>query len=188
MRERRWPGARTLGQTRAAARGSGPARLARLLGYARLGRGSARWAGEGARWADARRWPGGLRAGRQAAGALKFCGPRGCGRPFSFCFSTFSISSFFLFFTINELHPDWIHTKAKHRTKTNIFPHNASIIILLWFYLTRPSHKYKTKIILYYFGKRVEKKERKRITPEFGGYQKRNFIPPNSGCYRDSRS
>jgi hypothetical protein len=24
----------------------------------------------------------------------------------------------------------------------------------------------------------VEKKERKRVTPEFGGYQKRNFIPP----------
>jgi hypothetical protein len=98
MRERRWPGARALGQTRAAARGSGPARLARLLGYARLGRGSARWAGEGTRWADARRWPGGLRAGRQAAGAMKFCGPRGCGRPFSFCFSTFSNSSFFSIF------------------------------------------------------------------------------------------
>jgi hypothetical protein len=79
-------------------RGSGLAGLARLLGYARLGRGSARWAGEEACWADARRWPGGLRAGRQAAGALKFCGSRGCGRPFSFCVSTFSISSFFLFF------------------------------------------------------------------------------------------
>jgi hypothetical protein len=93
---------------------------------------------------------------------------------------------FFLFFTINELHTDWIHTKAKHRTKTNIFPHDASIIIPLWFYLTRLSHKYKTKIILYYFGKRVEKKERKRITTEFGGYQKRNFIPPNSGCYKSN--
>jgi hypothetical protein len=93
---------------------------------------------------------------------------------------------FFLFFTINELHTDWIHTKAKHRTKTNIFPHDASIIIPLWFYLTRLSHKYKTKIILYYFGKRVEKKERNRITPEFGGYQKRNFIPLNSGCYKSN--
>jgi hypothetical protein len=22
------------------------------------------------------------------------------------------------------------------------------------------------------------------VTPEFGGYRKRNFIPPNSGCYK----
>jgi hypothetical protein len=24
------------------------------------------------------------------------------------------------------------------------------------------------------------------VTPEFGGYQKRNFIPPNSGCYKSN--
>jgi hypothetical protein len=46
---------------------------------------------------------------------------------FFFFFSFF----YFLFFTINELHIDWIHTKAKHHTKTNIFPHDASIIIPL---------------------------------------------------------
>jgi hypothetical protein len=60
---------------------------------------------------------------------------------FFFIFYFFS----FLFFTINELHSDWIHTKAKHHTKTNRFPHDASIIIPLGFYLTRLSHRYKTK-------------------------------------------
>jgi hypothetical protein len=39
---------------------------------------------------------------------------------------------------------------------------------------------------LHYLEKRVEKKESKRVTPEFGGYQKRNFIPPNSGCYKSN--
>jgi hypothetical protein len=27
------------------------------------------------------------------------------------------------------------------------------------------------------------KRRKKKVTPEFGGYYKRNFIPPNSGCY-----
>jgi hypothetical protein len=105
MRERRRLGARALGQTRATACGSGPARLARLLGCARLGRGSARWTEEGQQ--------GGGFAGHAAAGGL-----------FPFVFHHFFISSF-LVFTINELHTNWIHTKAKHHTKTNIFPHDA---------------------------------------------------------------
>jgi hypothetical protein len=40
------------------------------------------------------------------------------------------------------------------------------------------------KITLHGLKQRVEKKGRKRVTPEFCGCQKRNFIPPNSGCYR----
>jgi hypothetical protein len=28
------------------------------------------------------------------------------------------------------------------------------------------------------------KKREKKVTPEFDGYKKRNFIPPNSGCYK----
>jgi hypothetical protein len=118
---------------RGSAQAAGPARAAAVLGL------SAGLLG------CARRWPGGPRAGRQVAGALRFCGPRGYGRPFSFCFSSFSISSLFYFFTINKLHSDWIHTKAKHHTKTNRFSHDASIIIPLGFYLTRLSHRYKTK-------------------------------------------
>jgi hypothetical protein len=60
---------------------------------------------------------------------------------FIFYFFSFLIN----IFTINELHTDWIHTKAKHHTKTNIFLHDASIIISLGFYLTKLSHRYKTK-------------------------------------------
>jgi hypothetical protein len=55
----------------------------------------------------------------------------------------FSLLLFFLvlfifpainFIYYNELHIKRIHTKAKHHTKTNIFPHDASIIIPLGFY------------------------------------------------------
>jgi hypothetical protein len=31
--------------------------------------------------------------------------------------------------------------------------------------------------------KGAKKKRKKKVTPEFDGYKKRNFIPPNSGCY-----
>ena len=34
----------------------------------------------------------------------------------------------------NEPHIKWIHTEAKHQTKTNIFQHDASIIFPLGFY------------------------------------------------------
>jgi hypothetical protein len=34
--------------------------------------------------------------------------------------------------------------------------------------------------------KREGKHENERVTPEFGGYWKRNFIPPNSGCYKSN--
>jgi hypothetical protein len=40
------------------------------------------------------------------------------------------------------------------------------------------------KIILHYLGKTKEKQGKGRVTPEFGEYYRRNFIPPNSGCYR----
>jgi hypothetical protein len=39
------------------------------------------------------------------------------------------------------------------------------------------------KIILHYLEKREEKQGNERVTPEFCGYQKRNFIPLNSRCY-----
>jgi hypothetical protein len=31
--------------------------------------------------------------------------------------------------------------------------------------------------------KQNENTREEKVTPEFGGYHKRNFIPPNSGCY-----
>jgi hypothetical protein len=81
------------------------------------------------------------RVGRGGGALVGWAGPweglREAFSPFVFFF--------FYFFTINELHADWIHTKAKHHTKTNIFLHDASIIIPLGFYLTRLSHRYKTK-------------------------------------------
>jgi hypothetical protein len=95
----------------AAARGSGPAGLALLVGPARKPIAGA----------------GPLARGR----------PRGLREAFPF------IIFFFLFFFLfsatkfiyyNELHIKWIHTKAKHHKKTNIFPHDASIIIPLWLY------------------------------------------------------
>jgi hypothetical protein len=39
------------------------------------------------------------------------------------------------------------------------------------------------KIIVHYLEKRDEKQVKKRVTPEFGEYHKRNFIPLNLGCY-----
>jgi hypothetical protein len=59
--------------------------------------------------------------------------------------------------------------------------HDATIKAPLGFYFTRLTYKKQNNSPL--FGKRVEKKERKRVTPEFGGYWKRNFIPSNLGCY-----
>jgi hypothetical protein len=32
-------------------------------------------------------------------------------------------------------------------------------------------------------GKNRKEDDKERVTPEFGEYSKRNFIPPNSGCY-----
>jgi hypothetical protein len=40
------------------------------------------------------------------------------------------------------------------------------------------------KVSSLFLGKREGKQGNERVTLEFGGYQKRNFIPPNSGCYR----
>jgi hypothetical protein len=34
--------------------------------------------------------------------------------------------------------------------------------------------------------KGAKKKRKKKVTPEFDGYKKRNFIPPNSGCYKSN--
>jgi hypothetical protein len=48
--------------------------------------------------------------------------------PFLFLFPAIN------FIYYNELHIKRIHTKAKHHTKTNIFLHDASIIIPLGFY------------------------------------------------------
>jgi hypothetical protein len=31
--------------------------------------------------------------------------------------------------------------------------------------------------------KGAKRRRKKKVTPEFGGYYKTNFIPPNSGCY-----
>jgi hypothetical protein len=46
--------------------------------------------------------------------------------------------------------------------------HDATIKAPLGFYFTRLTYKKQNNSPL--FGKRVEKKERKRVTPEFGGY------------------
>jgi hypothetical protein len=36
------------------------------------------------------------------------------------------------------------------------------------------------KLTLHYL-KKEKGKQGRRVTPEFGGYYKRNFVPPNSG-------
>jgi hypothetical protein len=59
--------------------------------------------------------------------------------------------------------------------------HDATIKAPLGFYFTRLTYIKQNNSPL--FGKRVEKKERKMVTPEFGGYKERNFIRSNSGCY-----
>jgi hypothetical protein len=73
--------------------------------------------------------------GRRGAGPQKGqLGAEG-GFPFYYFFFLF----FFYFPDIkfiynNELHIRWIHAKAKHHTKTNVFPHDASTILPLGFY------------------------------------------------------
>jgi hypothetical protein len=47
-------------------------------------------------------------------------------------------------------------------------------------------HLHKKKNIPPLFGKEKEYAREKRVTPGFGGYRKRNFIPPNSGCYKSN--
>jgi hypothetical protein len=39
------------------------------------------------------------------------------------------------------------------------------------------------KITFLYLEKREWKQRKERVTTKFGGYYKRNFIPPNLGCY-----
>jgi hypothetical protein len=34
--------------------------------------------------------------------------------------------------------------------------------------------------------KGAKRRRKKKVTPEFGGYYKRNFIPSNSGCYKSN--
>jgi hypothetical protein len=34
--------------------------------------------------------------------------------------------------------------------------------------------------------KEAKRKRNKEVTPEFAGYLKINFIPPNSGCYKSN--
>jgi hypothetical protein len=91
---------------------------------------------------------GGGRAGwasweRWAAGELEWAAGAGheaeLGRGEVFSLLLFFFLVLFLFPAINfiyykELHIKRIHTKEKHHTKTNIFPHDASIIIPLGFY------------------------------------------------------
>jgi hypothetical protein len=60
--------------------------------------------------------------------------------------------------------------------------HDATIKAPLEFYFTRLTYIKQNNSPL--FGKRVEKKERKRVTPEFGGYYKKKFYTPNPGCYK----
>jgi hypothetical protein len=35
-------------------------------------------------------------------------------------------------------------------------------------------------------GKNRKEDDKERVTPEFGEYSKRNFISPNSGCYKSN--
>jgi hypothetical protein len=32
----------------------------------------------------------------------------------------------------------------------------------------------------------AKRRRKKKVIPEFDGYYKRNFIPPNSGCYKSN--
>jgi hypothetical protein len=49
------------------------------------------------------------------------------------------------------------------------------------FYYAKNLYIYN-KITLHYLEEKKQVKE--RVTLEFGGYLKRNFIPPDSGCYK----
>jgi hypothetical protein len=113
----------------------GAARRARWAGACRRRRarvGGGEWAAR-ARWATGR-WLGAGVSPQRALGRA-----RGRPREVAFPFYYFFLPFLFLFPAINfinynELHIKRIHTKAKHHTKTNIFPHDASIIIPLGFY------------------------------------------------------
>jgi hypothetical protein len=59
------------------------------------------------------------------------------------------------------------------------------MITLLGFYSTK-FDIYITQTNSPLFRKKEEKQVKERVTPEFCGYQKRNFIPPNSGCYKSN--
>jgi hypothetical protein len=137
--------------------GGGWERTARVAGGAQvagprgtLGRRSRAGGSRGAghtRWAEVRELGRG-RGGRRWAAGLPGQERRdglGRGRLGLFPFLLLIIVLHFLFlpfyifllsnlFTMNELHIKWIHNKAKHHTKTNIFRHDASIIIPLGFY------------------------------------------------------
>jgi hypothetical protein len=58
--------------------------------------------------------------------------------------------------------------------------HECNNRSFLRFYFTKLK-TYIYKIILHYLGKREEKRRTERVTPEFGGYWKRNFIPQIQG-------
>jgi hypothetical protein len=61
---------------------------------------------------------------------------------------------------------------------------NATIEASLGFYFTMLKTYIYNKITLHYLEE--EKQVKERVTLEFGGYLKRNFIPPDSGCYRSN--
>jgi hypothetical protein len=61
-----------------------------------------------------------------------------------------------------------VHTKANHRTKIDVFRHDATIIIPLGFILLG-LRQYKQNNSPF-LGKREGKQRNERVTPEFGGY------------------
>jgi hypothetical protein len=58
---------------------------------------------------------------------------------------------------------------------------NVTIKASLGFNFTKLRTYIYNKITLHYLGKREEKQVKERVTPEFGGYRKRNFIPQIKG-------
>jgi hypothetical protein len=114
----------------------GKARLGEHAGQARVG-GVA--LGLGGEWAARARWATGRWLGAGVSPQRALGHARGRPREVDFPFYYFFLRFLFLFPAINfinynELHIKRIHTKAKHHTKTNIFPRDASIIIPLGFY------------------------------------------------------
>jgi hypothetical protein len=103
---------------------------------------------------------------------------------FFLLFLFFNHSLFFLIKSIHRNKPQiqWTNTLAKHQKIKYMQPNMMQPQILPYgFIYIRYGHK---PLLIWKWEKGAEKKERNKVTPEFGWYYRRNFIPPNSGCYK----
>jgi hypothetical protein len=73
---------------------------------------------------------------REGAWAPHPAGPQGEGEGWLFSYFLPFILSFYTFSDLytRKLQIKWIHTKTIHQTKNTCIQHDATTIILLWFY------------------------------------------------------